>query len=127
MFEYHYDRLILFNIPGSFFVWRGKVKSLQAVVEELVHLGDAGGDGEVDGAVADFDDESTDDVGVNLVGDLELLAGADVGGLGDGGLEAGEGPAVEVLLSLKVSHTVVRGREEYPVASTRYINAPEQR
>lgn len=73
---------------------------LQAVVEQLVHLGDAGGDGEVDGAVADFDDEPADDVGVDLVGDLELLARADVGRLGDGGLEAGEGLAVEVLFLL---------------------------
>ena len=33
----------------------------------------------------------------HLVGDLELLALADVAGLGDGGLEAGEGLAVELL------------------------------
>ena len=39
---------------------------LQAVGEELVHLGDAGGDAEVDGAVADFDDEAANDVRVDL-------------------------------------------------------------
>jgi hypothetical protein len=61
---------------------------LQAVRKQLVHLGDAGGDAEVDGTVADLNDESTDDVGVDLVGDLELLAGADVGRLGDGRLES---------------------------------------
>jgi hypothetical protein len=44
----------------------GCSSSLQAVRQELVHLGDAGGDGEVDGAVADLDDESTDDIGVDL-------------------------------------------------------------
>lgn len=70
---------------------------LQAVRQELVHLGDAGGDAEVDGLVADLDDESTDDVRVDLVGDRELLAGADVGRLGDGGLEPREGLGVEVL------------------------------
>jgi hypothetical protein len=40
--------------------------NLQRVGEELVHLGDAGGDAEVDGAVANLDDESADDVGVDL-------------------------------------------------------------
>jgi len=39
---------------------------LQGVRQELVHLGDAGGDAEVDGAVTDLDDESTNDVGVDL-------------------------------------------------------------
>lgn len=42
------------------------IGSLQAVVQELVHLGDAGGDGEIDGTVTDLDDESTDNVGVDL-------------------------------------------------------------
>lgn len=46
----------------------GMGSSLQAVRQELVHLGDAGGDGEVNGAVADLDDESTNDVGVDLDG-----------------------------------------------------------
>ena len=50
---------------------------LQRVGEELVHLGDLGGDGEVDGAVADLDDETAEDLGVDGVGDLELLALAD--------------------------------------------------
>jgi hypothetical protein len=39
---------------------------LQVVSEELVHLGDAGGDAEVNGSVADLDDESADDLGVDL-------------------------------------------------------------
>jgi hypothetical protein len=60
---------------------------LQAVRKELVHLGDAGGDAEVDGLVANLNDESADNVGVDLVADLELLAGSNVGGLGDGGLK----------------------------------------
>ena len=42
------------------------IGSLQAVVQELVHLCDAGGDGEIDGTVTDLDDESTDNVGVDL-------------------------------------------------------------
>lgn len=39
---------------------------LQVVSEELVHLADAGRDAEVNGSVADLDDESTNDVGVDL-------------------------------------------------------------
>ena len=42
------------------------VKYLQSVSEELVHLGDLGGNTEVDGAVANLDNESTTDVGVDL-------------------------------------------------------------
>lgn len=61
---------------------------LQGVREELVHLGDASRDAEVDSTVTDLDDESTNDVGVDGVGDLELLALADVGGLGDSSLES---------------------------------------
>lgn len=72
-------------------------RDLQAVGEDLVHLGDAGGDAEVDGAVTDLDDETADNVRVDLVGDLELLAGTNVRGLADGGLELGEGLAVEGL------------------------------
>jgi hypothetical protein len=39
---------------------------LQGVRQELVHLGDAGGDAEVDGSVADLDDETANNVGVDL-------------------------------------------------------------
>lgn len=66
---------------------------LQAVGEELVQLGDLGGDGEVDGSVADLDDEPTQDIRVHLVSHLQLLALA-VLGLGDGGLETAEGLVV---------------------------------
>ena len=44
-----------------------QVKHLEGVGEELVELGHLGGDGEVDGAVGDLDDETTDDLGVDLV------------------------------------------------------------
>lgn len=71
--------------------------NLQSVSEKLVELGDLGGDGEVDRPVANLDDESTQNVGVDLVGDLELLAGADVLRLGDGSLKTVEGLAVELL------------------------------
>jgi hypothetical protein len=40
--------------------------NLQGVGEQLVHLGKLGGDAEVDCPVADFDDEATDDLGVDL-------------------------------------------------------------
>lgn len=39
---------------------------LQRVREELVHLGDAGRDAEVDSSVTDLNDESTNNLGVNL-------------------------------------------------------------
>jgi hypothetical protein len=42
------------------------VKYLQGVSEELVHLGDLGCDTEVDGAVANLDNESTTNLGVDL-------------------------------------------------------------
>lgn len=45
---------------------------LQVVSKELVHLADAGGDAEVNGSVADLDDESTNDVGVDLKGLCEF-------------------------------------------------------
>jgi hypothetical protein len=41
---------------------------LQSVREELVHLGDTGSNAQVDGSVANVDDESTNDLGVNLRG-----------------------------------------------------------
>lgn len=39
---------------------------LQGVGQELVHLGDAGRDAEVDGSVTNLDDEATDNVRVDL-------------------------------------------------------------
>jgi hypothetical protein len=42
------------------------VEYLQSVSEELVHLGDLGCDTEVDGAVANLDNESTTNLGVDL-------------------------------------------------------------
>ena len=39
---------------------------LQSVREELVHLGDAGRDAQVDGSVADLDNESANNLGVDL-------------------------------------------------------------
>lgn len=47
---------------------------LQGVLEELVHLGDAAGDAEVDGSVADLNDESANDVGVDLKPDELVMA-----------------------------------------------------
>ena len=47
--------------------------------------------------VTDLDDESTNDVGVDGVGDLELLALADVGRLGDSSLESGKSLVVKGL------------------------------
>jgi hypothetical protein len=39
---------------------------LQSIGQSLVHLGDLGGNAQVDGAATDVNDESTDEVGVNL-------------------------------------------------------------
>lgn len=56
---------------------------LQGVGQELVHLGDAGGDAEVNGSVANLDDESANDVGVDLDVDVRRAC------LGWGGLLCG--------------------------------------
>lgn len=42
------------------------VVKLQSVRQGLVEFGNLGGDAEVDGPVTDFDDESAEDVGVDL-------------------------------------------------------------
>jgi hypothetical protein len=69
---------------------------LQGISQSLVHLGDLGGNAQVDGAVTDLDDESTNKVRVNLGDNLELLA-LDELGLGEGLLEAGDGLGIELL------------------------------
>lgn len=71
--------------------------SLQSVAEELVHLRNLGRHGEVDCAVANLDDKSANDIGVDLVGQLDLLSLADVLRLRDSGLQAGQGAAVQLL------------------------------
>lgn len=57
-------------LVGHIFWWHeglvGVKTVLQGVGEELVQLSDLGGDAKVDGALADLDDESADDVGVDL-------------------------------------------------------------
>jgi hypothetical protein len=70
---------------------------LQSILEQLVHLGHLGGDGQVNGAVADLDDEATTDIGVDLGNDIEFGALGNVLRFADGGLEAVEGPVVEGL------------------------------
>lgn len=96
---------------------------LQGVVEELVHLGDAARDAEVDRPVADLDDEAANDVSVHLggslasvsfpsvmaaegtylVSDLERLASADVLRLGDGILQPAEGLGIQLLKPTSVN------------------------
>lgn len=58
------SRLHLSNAP---FVSH-KTSILQGVGQELVHLGDLGRNGEVDGTVANLNNQATDDVRVDLVG-----------------------------------------------------------
>ena len=43
-----------------------RVQNLQGVLEKLVHLGKLSGNAEVNGAVANLDDESALDLGVDL-------------------------------------------------------------
>ena len=69
---------------------------LQSIGQSLVQLGDLGRNAEVDSAVTNLNNESTNKVGVNLGDNLELLALADLG-LGDGLLETGDGLVVELL------------------------------
>lgn len=51
---------------GFLFLPIGGRLKLQGVGQELVHLGETGRDAEVDGSVADLDDEPADDVRVDL-------------------------------------------------------------
>lgn len=74
-----------------------RVLYLQSILEQLVHLGHLGRDRQVDGAVANLDNESAADLGVDLGHNLELLAVRDVVGLVDGLFEAAEGSVVEGL------------------------------
>lgn len=68
---------------------------LQGILEQLVHLGHLRGDGKIDGAVGNLDNDTATDLRVDLGNDLDALALEDVVRLGDGALEAAEGPAVE--------------------------------
>lgn len=69
--------------------------NLDVVSESLVELGNLVGNGEVNSAVADLDNETTKNVRVDLVGDLEGLALTNEGRLGNGGLETVESLVVE--------------------------------
>jgi len=69
--------------------------SLQGITEELVHLGNTGRDGEIDCSVTDVDNETTEDIWVDLVSNLELLALSNVRGLGNGRFETRQGLVIE--------------------------------
>lgn len=71
-----------------------KMLYLQGILEQLVHAGHLGGDGEIDGTVANLDDKTAADVGVDLGHDLEFLALRDVLRFADGGFETAEGAVV---------------------------------
>lgn len=47
--------------------------SLQSIGEGLVHLGDLGRNAKIDGTVADFNDETADDVRVDLLISLVVV------------------------------------------------------
>lgn len=68
---------------------------LQAVGEELVELGNLVGDGQVDGAVTDLNDQTTLDVGLDLVDDLSLLSSGQNTGAADGSIDSLEQLLVE--------------------------------
>lgn len=74
--------------PGVFF--------LHGVIEQLVQARDLARHAEVDGALADLDDQATEDVWVDFGHGLELLSLA-VLGLGNGGFEALESFVIEFL------------------------------
>lgn len=57
---------------GSRIKWED-ISNLQSIGEGLVQLGDLGRNAEVDGAVTDLDDETTDEVGVDLLGLISRL------------------------------------------------------
>lgn len=51
----------------------GKKRQKRHTSDELVKLGELGRDGQVDALVTDLDKDTTEDVGLDLVGDEELL------------------------------------------------------
>lgn len=55
----HGGRYAISNTPNS-------ILHLQSIGQSLVHLGDLGRDTEVDGAVANLDDEAANQVGIDL-------------------------------------------------------------
>lgn len=70
---------------------------LQGVLQKLVHLCQLGTDAEVNGTVANFDNQASTDVWVDLGDNLELLALADVLRLADGVLELADDLGVKGL------------------------------
>ena len=71
-------------------------------MEKLVQSVDFGGNTRVDGALANFDNETTENGGVDNRNDLELLALA-VLGLANGGLNTAESLCVEFLFAMLAS------------------------
>lgn len=64
------DDMLYLTIP------RNSILHLQSIGQSLVHLGHLGGDAEVDGAVADLNDEAANQVGVDLVQSVWFVTGA---------------------------------------------------
>ena len=82
-----------------------KILCLQRVGQQLVHLGDFRGHAQVDGPVANFNNEASNNFRVDLLGDLELLSLAEFG-LADGGFESLDRLAVEFLQRVRYSSPV---------------------
>lgn len=70
---------------------------LQSIVEELIHLCDTRRDTKVNGAITNFNDQSANDIRVDLVRNLELLALADILGFRNGGFKTRKHLIVEGL------------------------------
>ena len=78
---------------------------LQRVGQELVHLGDLRRDAEVDCPVANLNDQASNDILVDLLGDLKLLALAELG-LSNSSLKSLDCLLVELLSSSQFSRSV---------------------
>lgn len=68
---------------------------LNVISKKFVKLSDLSRNTEVDGTITDFNNKTTENIGVDLVGDLKLLALTDKRGLGNRGLETVDGLCVE--------------------------------
>jgi hypothetical protein len=66
--QFHFHQTLTFMRDGMLYLTipHNSILHLQSISQSLVHLGDLGGDAEVDGAVADLDNDATDKVGVDL-------------------------------------------------------------
>lgn len=97
------------------------MSSLDSICEKLVKLRNFVGDGKVDGSVAHFNNQTSEDIWVDLVRKLELLALTNKLRLGNGSLKTGKGLFVEGISRGNggLDQTVMRVRQSLKLLDNR--------